>query len=158
MCLVKAGSARTLYLDEGLWRRIQRLVELGYARNASQLVNRILAETLGKLEDSGVSRDLVYETLKRRHLLLTRELKSLEKELRGYGGDYEALVGLAEDFELDFERLSNVDEVVPKLVREWKGGRGSLHLFITLLEKAREKKQIESRLDRFRLKAENNIP
>ena len=75
MCLVKAGSARTLYLDEGLWRRIQRLVELGYARNASQLVNRILAETLGKLEDSGVSRDLVYETLKRRHLLLTRELK-----------------------------------------------------------------------------------
>ena len=30
MCLVKAGSARTLYLDEGLWLRIQRLAKTSY--------------------------------------------------------------------------------------------------------------------------------
>ena len=114
MCLVKAGSARTLYLDEGLWQRIQRLVKMGYARNASQLVNRVLAEALGRLENSNVPEDLAYE-------------------------------------ELDLERLSNIDAIVPKLLWKWKGRRGALHLFITLIEKAREKKQIESQLEKYRL-------
>jgi len=114
MCLVKAGSARTLYLDEGLWQRIQRLVKMGYARNASQLVNRVLAEALGRLENSNVPEDLAYE-------------------------------------ELDLERLSNIDAIVPKLLWKWKGRRGALHLFITLIEKVREKKQIESQLEKYRL-------
>ena len=151
MCLVKAGSARTLYLDEGLWQRIQRLVKMGYARNASQLVNRVLAEALGRLENSNVPEDLAYEELKRKHLSLLREINSLEKEMRDYGSDYQALIELAQDFGLDLEHLSNVDAIAPKLLREWKGRRGSLHLFITLLEKAREKKQIESQLEKYRL-------
>ena len=156
--MARSGSARTLYLDNDLWSCLLELVKLGYAENVSQLVNGLLADALGKLDTASKPEDLDYEILKKRHLNLSRELVRLEKHMKDYGSDYQALVGLAEDFGLDFERLSNVDEVVPKLVKEWKGGRGSLHLFITLLEKAREKKQIESRLDRFRLKAENNTP
>ena len=45
--MVKSGSARTLYLDDELWNRLLQLVKLGYARNVSQLVNRLLADSLG---------------------------------------------------------------------------------------------------------------
>ena len=65
--------------------------------------------------------------------------------MRGYGSDHQALI------ELDLEHLSNVNAIVPKLLRKWKGRRGALHLFITLIEKAREKKQIESQLEKYRL-------
>ena len=92
-----------------------------------------------------------YEALKRKHLSLLREIKSLEKEMRDYGSDYQALIELVQDFGLDLERLSNVDAIVPKLLREWKGRREALHLFIALIEKAREKKQIESQLEKYRL-------
>jgi len=79
-----------LYLDEGLWQRIQWLVKMGYAPNASRLVNRVLAEALGKLEGSGMPIDLAYETLRKRHLTLLQEIKKLEKEMKGYGSDYQS--------------------------------------------------------------------
>jgi len=151
MCLVKAGSARTLYLDEGLWQRIQRLVRLGYAPNASRLVNRVLAEALGRLEGSGMPIDLAYETLRKKHLALLQEVKKLEKEMKGYGSDYQALIELAKDHGLDTQQLSNTEAIIPKLIKEWKGSRGALHLFITLVEKARVKKQIEKQLEKIRL-------
>ena len=151
MCLVKAGSARTLYLDEGLWLRIQRLVKMGYAPNASRLVNRILAEALGKLEGSGIPFDLAYETLRKKHLALLQEIKKLEKEMNDYGNDYHALIELAQDHGLDIQELSNIEAIIPKLIKEWKGSRGALHLFITLIEKARKKKQIEKQLEKIRL-------
>ncbi len=151
MCLVKAGSARTLYLDEGLWMRIQRLVKMGYAPNASRLVNRILAEALSKLEGSDMPFDLAYETLRKKHLALLQEVKKLEKEMNDYGDDYHALIELAENFGLDIQQLSNIEAIIPKLIKEWKGSHGALHLFITLIEKARKKKQIEKQLEKIRL-------
>ena len=149
--MVKAGSARTLYLDEGLWLRIQRLVKMGYAPNASRLVNRILAEALGKLEGSGIPFDLAYETLRKKHLALLQEIKKLEKEMNDYGNDYHALIELAQDHGLDTQELSNIEAIIPKLIKEWRGSRGALHLFITLIEKARKKKQIEKQLEKIRL-------
>ena len=50
--MVKSGSARTLYLDDELWNHLLQLVKLGYARNASQLVNRLLADSLGVVAES----------------------------------------------------------------------------------------------------------
>lgn len=151
MHLVKTGSARTLYLDEGLWQHIQRLVKMGYARNASQLVNQILAEALGKLEGSNVPQDVAYETLRKKHLALLQEIKKLEKEMKDYGSEFQALMGLVENYGLDFQQLSNLEAIISKLLKEWNGSRGALHLFITLLEKAKEKKQIENQLERLRL-------
>ena len=108
-------------------------------------------EALGKLESSGMSLDLAYETLRKKHLALLREVKKLEKEMRGYGSDYHALIELAQDHGLDIQELSNTEAIIPKLIKEWKGSRGALHLFITLIEKARKKKQIEKQLEKIRL-------
>ena len=123
----------------------------GYACNASRLVNRVLAEALGKLEGSGMPLDLTYETLRKKHLALLQEVKKLEKEMKEYGSDYHALIELAQDHGLDTQQLSNIEAIIPKLIKEWKGSRGALHLFITLIEKARKKKQIEKQLEKIRL-------
>jgi len=101
--VVRSGSARTLYLDDDPWSCLLELVKLGYAQNVSQLVNGLLADALGKLDTASKPENLDYEILKKRHLNLSRELVRLEKHMKDYGGDYEALVGLAEDFRLDFE-------------------------------------------------------
>jgi len=74
--MIKSGSARTLYLHDELWNRLLQLVKLGYARNASQLVNRLLAD-------------------------------SLEKQMKGYGDEYRALIELLESLGLDIKELSN---------------------------------------------------
>jgi len=68
--VVKSGSARTLYRDDELWDRLLQLVQSGYARNVSQ--------------------DFSYEMLKKKHLKLSRELISLERQMKGYGDEYRA--------------------------------------------------------------------
>jgi len=143
--MVKSGSARTLYLDDELWNSLLQLVKLGYARNASQLVNRLLADALGVVAKSDDAlKGFSYDMLRKKHLKLSRELMSLEKQMKGYGDEYRALIELSESLGLDIQELSNLDNVIAKLIGEWKGPRGTLHLFITLLEKAKEKKQIEN--------------
>ena len=57
--VVRSGSARTLYLDDELWNRLMQLVKLGYARNVSQLVNRLLADALGVVGRVGPSTALL---------------------------------------------------------------------------------------------------
>ena len=124
---------------------------MGYAPNASRLVNQILAEALGKLEGSGIPFDLAYETLRKKHLTLLQEIKKLEKEMRGYGSDYQALIELVQYHGLDIQESSNIEVIIPKFIKEWKGSGGALHLFITLVGKARMKKQIEKQLEKIRL-------
>ena len=58
-------------------------------------------------------------------------------------GEYRALIELSESLGLDIQELSNLNNVIAKLIGEWKGPRETLHLLITLLEKAKEKKQNE---------------
>ena len=59
--------------------------------------------------------------------------------MKGYGDEYRALIELSESLGLDIQELSNLDNVIAKLIGEWKGPRRTLHLFITLLEKPKRK-------------------
>jgi len=66
--MVKSGSARTLYLDDELWNHLLQLVKLGYARNVSQLVNRLLADALGIVAKSDDAlKDFSYDMLMKKH-------------------------------------------------------------------------------------------
>ena len=151
--LVRSGGARTLYIDDAVWERIQELVRLGYAKNASQLINKLLAEALNKVDILGRSLDLSYEVLKSRHLTLARSVISLQNRLkRAYGPQFRELYSLARSLGLEIGTLSNVDLVAPKLISRWKGNPTPLHLFITLLEQAKEKRKIEKMLVEIRKK------
>ena len=53
----------------------------------------------------------------------------------------------------DQERPQQLTDIVAKMLQEWKGSREDLHLFITLLETNKAKKEVEQKLDKIRLKA-----
>ena len=92
---------------------IQRLVKMGYARNASQLVNQVLAEAPAKLEGSNMPQNLAYEAPRKKHLSLLREIKSLEKEITDYGSDYQALIELAKIPDLTSNSYQTVEAIIP---------------------------------------------
>ena len=65
--------------------------------------------------------------------------------MKGYGDEYRALIELSESLGLDIQELNNLNNVIGSLIEEWKGPCG------TLLEKAKEKKQIEKQPEKIRL-------
>ena len=110
-----------------------------------------MAEALDRLGHSGRPVSMSYEALKIRHIALTRKVSGLERQLRrSYGSSYRALLTLAQNLGLDFKHLSNIDVIVPELINAWKGNPSPLHLFITLLEEAKVRKEIEQKLQQLR--------
>jgi len=94
-------------------------------------VSRLLADALGVVAKSDDALNgFSYDILRKKHLKLSRELISLEKQMKGYGDEYRALIELSESLGLDIQELSNLDNVITKLIGEWKGPRGTLRLFI----------------------------
>ena len=74
-------------------------------------------------------------------------------------GVYESLMGFAYELGLDLTDLHNVEEIATKILKNWKSQLDQniqpshIHLFITLLEKGKQKKAIERKLTETRLKA-----
>ena len=100
-----------------------------------------------------------YAELKSNHAKLVREVDNLEKQIRKQKV-YDQLEELAGKVGLDFDDFKNIDQVAPKLLKEWKQQdlSGSLiplpehmHQFITLIELARDKREIEAKLTEIRL-------
>jgi len=79
----------------------------------SQLVNRLLADALGVVAKSDAAQeDFSYDMLRKKRLKLSRELISLEKQMKGYDDEYRVLIELSESLGLDIQELSNLDNVI----------------------------------------------
>ena len=101
-----------LYLDDELWNCLLQLVKSGYARNVSQLVNRLLADSLGVVAKSDAAlKGFSYDMLRKKHLKLSRELISLEKHMKSYNDDYRALLELVTSLGLNPKQLSKQSTV-----------------------------------------------
>jgi NAD-dependent SIR2 family protein deacetylase len=96
--------------------------------------------------------------LKSQHLKLVEEVKRLTKPLEK-DGVYESLMRFAHALGLDLTDLHNVEDIATKILKNWRGQLDQniqpshIHLFITLLEKGKQKKAIERKLTEIRLKA-----
>jgi len=89
-----------------------------------------------------------YNRLKREFLGLVRETQALVKTLRDLG-TYEQLTGLAFSLGLKAD-LSNMREIIPKIMDAWKEDQDSLSIFIDLLETAHRKREIQKALNEIR--------
>ena len=73
-------------------------------------------------------------------------------------GVYESLMRFAHALGLDPAELHNVEEITTKILKNWRehlnqnAQPSHIHLFITLLEKGKQKKDIERKLTEMRLK------
>ncbi|MDW8023630.1 MAG: hypothetical protein RMJ15_07845 [Nitrososphaerota archaeon] len=124
------------------------------SEEVNELLKRRLAELQG-LQQQPSDNNLNYEALKREHVRLTEESMRLTRLLQK-DGTLEALSNAAENLGLNQETLENTEEVAAKLLQSWQGLRAPAHIFITLLETAKKRRQIEKQLEEIRLKEESS--
>lgn len=145
-------KAVTVYLDVEPYQRLKELAKRRDGSPVNAEINELIRKRVAELEgrDPGeFSHPVDYEPLKRQQARLTREMENLRKILTKQKV-YDELHALVYGFGLDFKDYGNVEEVAAKLLGEWEGVAGHAHLFITLLETAKEKRQVEKNLEKIR--------
>jgi hypothetical protein len=116
-------------------------------KSLNELINAFLYNLVGQSgETPKVEAD--YSRLKREFLGLVRETQALVKTLTDLG-THDKLTELAFSLGLK-EDLSNVGEVLPKIMEEWHGDADSLSVFIDLLETANRKREVLKALNEIR--------
>jgi len=128
-------------------------------KSISEEVNALLRKRLAELEgvEALAQSSEDYEALKSQHLKLVEEVKRLTKPLEK-DSVYESLMAFAYELGLDLTDLHNVEEIATKILQNWREHLNQniqpsqIHLFITLLEKGKQKKDIERKLTETRLK------
>jgi hypothetical protein len=150
---------RSFSVEREVYTRLRaRLAVQG--KSISEEVNAHLRKRLAELEGVATSayQNENYEALKSQHLKLVEEVKRLTKPLEK-DDVYESLMRFAHQLGLDLTDLHNVEEITTKILENWRGQldqnvqTSHIHLFITLLEKGKQKKAIERKLTEIRLKA-----
>jgi len=147
---------RSFAIDAFVLQELRTLLA-ARGQNLNAFVNELLREKLAELKGQPQPQlNLEYEKLKKRHVQLTEEVDRLTRLLRKRGS-YEALKRWA--FELGLNREgSNLDEVVPKILNGWEQqfqdtriDVTDVNLFITLLDSAKQKRDVEEKLLKMRL-------
>ena len=92
-----------------------------------------------------------YERLKRAYENVVGEVQRLKGVLRRLGC-YDKLRAFVYDLGLDFNDLHNAGEIIRKLLESYEGPAEHVHLFISLIEIAKKKKELERHLSKMRLK------
>jgi len=150
---------KSFSIEREVYTRLMAMLA-SHGKSISEEVNALLKRRLAELEgvEASVCGNENYEALKSQHLKLVEEVKRLTKPLEK-GGVYESLMRFAYELGLDLADLHNVEEIAIKILKNWRGQLDQnvqpshIHLFITLLEKGKQKKAIERKLTETRLKA-----
>ena len=146
----KGNMPHSFYVDAEVYLEFKSfLAQLG--RSVSEEVNEFMVRRLAELkgETEKYRESLDYEVLKRRFAKVVDEVEKLSKKLKRLGY-YEDLKTLAFDLGLDFSDLHNLSEITPKILAKWDGPSEYAHLFISLVETAKEKRKLEKKLKEIR--------
>ena len=150
---------KSFSVEREVYTRLRAMLA-AQGESISEEVNALLKKRLAELEgvEASAQASEDYEALKSQHLKLVEEVKRLTKPLEK-DGVYESLMRFAHALGLDLTDLHNVEEIATKILKNWKSQLDQnvqpshIHLFITLLEKGKQKKAIERKLTEMRLKA-----
>ena len=137
---------RSIYMDLDIWEKAKRIVA-----SKGKSLNELLFEFVCALAEGGPEAQRIeydYASLKKDFVLLVKQTRYLVNTLKELG-TYEDLTGLA--FQLGLrEDLSNMEEIIPKLVKAWMGDPDSLNIFIDLLETSKRKREVAESLNQMR--------
>jgi hypothetical protein len=137
---------RTIYVNLDVYEKaLDAAWKTGKSLN--ELINEFLYNLVGQTGEMPKA-EADYNRLKREFLGLVRETQALVKTLRDLG-TYEQLTGLAFSLGLKAD-LSNIREIIPKIMDAWKEDQDSLSIFIDLLETAHRKREIQKALNEIR--------
>jgi predicted CopG family antitoxin len=150
---------KSFSVEREVYTRLRAMLA-SQGKSISEEVNALLKRRMAELEGVATSayQNENYEALKSQHLKLVEEVKRLTKPLEK-DGVYESLMRFAHALGLDLTDLHNVEEIATKILKNWREHLNQniqpshIHLFITLLEKGKQKKDIERKLTEIRLRA-----
>ena len=137
---------RTIYVNLDVYEKV---LDAAWktGKSLNELINEFLYNLVGQTGEMPKA-EADYNRLKREFLGLVRETQALVKTLRDLG-TYEQLTGLAFSLGLKAD-LSNMREIIPKIMDAWKEDQDSLSIFIDLLETAHRKREIQKALNEIR--------
>jgi hypothetical protein len=146
------GEAHCFHVDREVYAGLKQVLAEKVGRSVSEEINEFMVRRLAELkgEADKYRETLDYEALKRRFAKVVDEVEKLSNKLRRLGY-YEDLKTLAFDLGLDFSDLHNLSEIAPKILAKWDGPSEYAHLFISLAETAKEKRELEKKLKEIRL-------
>jgi hypothetical protein len=138
----------TLYVDGETFEVFRKAIS---PKPVSHELEEFMRKRVAELEGGEYRQEehVDYEALERDHVRLVREVDRQEKWLRKRKA-YDDLVKVALKVGLSPKDLSVLEEAAPKMMSEWKGLKEDVHLFITLLENVRAKRELERKLDEVR--------
>jgi len=135
----------TVYLDEESYQRLrERIKPKSISQELDDLMRKRLAELEGKEYNPLESAD--YEELKRERLM--KETEKMERMLKKRG-TYQRLVAVTADIEEEL-KTKDLRIVTPELLDRWDSPKEDAHLFISFLEKLKNKKEAEKQLEEIR--------
>jgi response regulator RpfG family c-di-GMP phosphodiesterase len=139
----------TIVVDGEVYDALRKAVS---PKKISYEIEDLMEKRLAELKGTEYRQEehVDYEALKREHIRLVREVDRQEKWLRKRKV-YDDLARLAVKVGLSPKDLSGLEEAAPKMMSEWKGLKEDVHLFITLLENVRAKRELERKLDEIRI-------
>lgn len=141
---------RSFSIEKDVYMRLRALLS-AQNRSLSEEVAEFMKKRLAELEGAQpTAQEADYEALKREYARLVEETKRYVKMFKK--DDLEALQGLAVDYGLDFKDMHNADEVAAKLLATTTDiPDEAKHIFISLLEVAKRKREIGRKLAEIRL-------
>ena len=150
---------KSFSVEREVYTRLRAMLA-AQGKSISEEVNAFLRKRLAELEgvEASARNNEDYEALKSQHLKLVEEVNRLTKLLEK-DGVYESLMGFAYELGLDLTDLHNVEEIAAQILHKGRENldqnirTSHIHLFITLLEKGKQKKDIERKLTQIRIKS-----
>jgi len=135
-------SRRTLYLSDGPFEELQRL-----SPNISQEVDGFIRKRVEELtgQSMGEGQGVDYEHLKERHNALLRQVDTMQKALAQDEKTFEEANKLLVSLGIDKDFI-NAADVIPKLIKAWKGDAAYAQEYISLIEASKERKALTKRL------------
>ena len=142
----------TLYMTEEPYQELRkRVLPKPVSQEIEELIRKRLAELDGR--EYSPTETFDYQDLKDRHTKLVRNIRKMEKDLKKDGA-FSKLDVLARGFKIDTKAYSNLSEVTALMLKEYDtdgGTKENVHVFISLMEACKAKREIEAQLDAIRM-------
>ena len=142
------SPSMSIYVDRELFKEFLELVKAKERKSASARITELIRTDVARLRGVEAPDTTNYDALKSKYKRIANDFESLTNHLMKLKV-YKNLFDLAKGLGLDTKTYGNIDEVIPKLLNDWKGQRYHAFLFANLMELVGEKRQLEQQLAEF---------
>jgi hypothetical protein len=137
-------SRHTISVTDESFKTLQKLVP-NVSGELDAFIKRRVAELTGRPVDNTEE----YEALKVRHRALVSMVETLQKRLSKQADNYNKANILLGELGIKSD-MGNTAELIPKFLSTWGGSKEFMHEYLSLVEAAKDKKDIERRLSEIR--------